>query len=133
MRLPDWEDRLGEFLAGVQGAAFAWGSNDCVTLAAGAVAALTGEDPLQGLPRNYRTQAGAMKALAKAGFADLRAAVDSKLAPVPLAFAGRGDVVMQDANLGVVIGREALFWGDEGLERRPVLGCDAAWKVGDRG
>jgi hypothetical protein len=130
MRLPDWEQRLAAYIAGAHGAAFAWGKHDCVRFAAGAVEAVTGE---RLLPRvQYRSQAGAYRALKELGFASVAEAVP--LPPVALAFAARGDVVAREDSLGVAVGRDALFVGEEGgepgLVRFPVLTCDRAWKVG---
>jgi hypothetical protein len=46
-RLPDWPERLADYLAAMRPHRFAWGTHDCVRFAAGAIAATTGRQVLQ--------------------------------------------------------------------------------------
>lgn len=80
---------LGAYLAARQTLPFAWGSNDCVKFAAGAVQAQTGRDPLAGWP-TWTTRRGAQRAMTQVG--ELIPAVDQALTPVSPAMAQRGDI-----------------------------------------
>ena len=44
-RLPDWPERLAAYLADQRPHRFAWGTHDCARFAAGAVHAITGQQP----------------------------------------------------------------------------------------
>jgi hypothetical protein len=91
MRRDDWPKKLAEYLRAPGRSSFSWGSNDCVTFAAGAVEAMCDENPLpSGLA--WADEESARAALEARG--GLRAAVESKLGP-PMGnprFAQRGDV-----------------------------------------
>jgi hypothetical protein len=130
MRVPDWAEALDRLIDERAGKPFAWGSHDCALWAADAVLAQTGQDfgaPFRG---KYRSVAGSLRALKEHGAGDLVSTITAALGePVPVAWAGRGDIVMLDGGAGVCIGRDALFVGDNGLEARRTLSCELAWKV----
>lgn len=134
IRAPDWEERLGDYLASRDGAVFAYGKIDCALFVAGAVKAMTGKDPARGFRGKYRSQASAVRAITQAGFESLSALMDAKFNNVPVAFAQRGDIVMdQDGSLGIVFGRDAIFVGQSddtpGLVRQPLASWARAWRV----
>lgn len=134
IRSADWEERLGEYLAANNNAVFKYGKLDCALFAAGAVKAMTGADPARGFRGKYRSQASSIRAIRAAGFDSLAAVMDSKFQDIPTAFAQRGDLVMDGADsLGVCIGRDALFVGEEagdaGLVRLPMASWSRAWRV----
>ena len=137
-RLPDWEDRLHDYLAGLAGASFAWGTLDCALFAAGAVLAMTGDDPAAAFRDRYGTARGSVRALRKWGAGTLEATIAATFADRPLAFARRGDLALVDgplgASVGVVVGADALFVGEEdgaaGLVRFPRAAWRRCWGVG---
>jgi len=134
IRRSNWERRLAVYLDGHRGAVFRYGRLDCALFAAGAVKAMTGKDPARGFRSKYRSQASAVRAIRAAGFEDLAAVVSSKFEAIAPAFARRGDLVMdRDGSLGVCVGREALFVGEEGglagLVRQPISAWAKAWRV----
>ena len=90
---------LAAYIAAREAAPFAWGSNDCVTFAAGAVLALTGRDPLADLPP-WNSERAALIGLKRRG--GLIAAVSSVLAEIAVAHAHRGDI-------GAVMGPDGPF------------------------
>ena len=65
MRNEDWPERLHEYIESRRDMPFAWGTNDCVTFAAGAILAMTGRD-LIGVPR-WDSAATAMRILQEMG------------------------------------------------------------------
>lgn len=120
---------LAALIEARQAAPFAWGRHDCVTFAAAAVRAQGGALKIPG--RRWRSEAGAARALARAG--GLEAAVDGVLRRVPPAFAARGDVALVDGARGpllaVVEGQTLVGPGPRGLERLPREAMRAAWSA----
>jgi hypothetical protein len=134
IRLPGWEDHLADYLAQHNGAVFKFGKLDCALFAAGGIKAMTGTDPARGLRGKYRSQASSVRALKEHGFDSLAALAGSALDEIPPAFAHRGDIVMDGSDsLGICVGSEALFVGDEdgapGLVRLPLASWARAWRV----
>jgi len=133
MRRPDWESRLAAYLAGEHGQPFAWGSRDCVLFAAGAIEALTGEDPAAEVRGRYATRIGALRRMKAEGAKEVGDLLDARLPRVAVGHARRGDLVLAEnagtLALGVVIGRDAVFVGESGLVRLPIGSWQAAWAV----
>lgn len=126
-RLSDWEARLSAYLAERFDAPHAWGSNDCVMYGAGAVMAQTGVDPAGEFRGKYRSFAGAQRVLAKHGDGSIESIVDAKFVRIAPAYAQRGDLVMAQGSLGVVIGAAALFPGEDGSHAGSVRLARAEW------
>lgn len=133
-RLPDWEQRLHDYVASLEGSAFAWGRHDCALFAAGAVVAVTGIDHAAPFRGRYRTARGSVRALHRFGAGTLEATLDAALARVAPGFARRGDLVMVDEMAGVCVGATALFVGEvdgvPGWVMHDRTRWSAAWTVG---
>ena len=133
MRLPEWEQRLGDYLAEVRDTPFAYGVHDCALHGGNVVLAITGVDHAEPFRARYATALGAARALRTIGAGSLEATFDSHLQEKPVAFAARGDLVMAGDAIGVCIGGDALFVGQEGqfdgLVRLPRSAWTKAWKV----
>lgn len=134
IRLPDWEDRLSAYLAAREKAEFRFGKMDCALFAAGAVEAMTGEDPAAQWRGRYRSHAGSVRQIRKAGHKSLVSLVSDIFEEIPPAFARRGDIVADRAgSLGVCIGAAALFVGEEdgapGLIRVGLIDWSTAWRI----
>jgi hypothetical protein len=114
VRLSDWEARLNAHLTQMQGEVFAWGKTDCCMFAAGVVIAQTGVDPIPEFRGRYTTKMGAAKALIKYGNGDLESTIAAKFEDRPIGYARRGDLVMHDGAVGVCVGADAMFMGQEG-------------------
>lgn len=91
-RAPDWQKRLRDTLARYRGATVVCGSLDCGTLWADAVLAVTGVDRLAEFRGTYDTEDGALRALAKAGFASASQLADALFTPVLPGDLHRGDL-----------------------------------------
>lgn len=114
---------------------FAWGPNDCVTFAAGAVEAMTGVDRIpQAIISKARwtTALDAAKRLARIGGLE-GAMAQAGCVEIPPAMAHRGDVALLD-----IEGRQSLciFEGDlivgpgvNGLVRQTRANAVRAWSV----
>lgn len=107
-RKPDWHMALCQYLAEAGRAPFAHGTHDCALFAAGAVAAMTGEDPAARWRGKYKSLKGGLGAMRRAGVADHVAMAARVLAEIPPAMARPGDIaVIPDGDLpalGVVQG-----------------------------
>lgn len=133
-RLPRWESRLHAYLTAQAAASFTYGTCDCALFCAGAVEAVTGEDPATAFRGKYSTARGSHRALKRYGAGTLEATVDALFPVIAPAFAQRGDIVLHGEALGVCVGRHALFVGQEGeregLVHVPRDQWTKAWKVG---
>lgn len=138
MRRSDWERALAAYIAECETRPYAWGEHDCALFAAGAVLAMTGDDPVPEFRGRYTTAAGSARALKRFGAGTLEATLDAKFEQRPIAFARRGDLAFHDGSVGVVMGPFALFVGgivDEaeheqaGLIRVPRADWQKAWSV----
>lgn len=133
-RLPDWEDRLGALIAERRDVSFGWGTHDCALWGADIVEALTGVDHGAPFRGKYDDAEGAARALRDFGQGTIVRTFDAVLKRCPLALLQRGDIAMigsgiKGVSVGGVIGGDALFIGDLGLERRAVRDCTRGWKV----
>jgi hypothetical protein len=132
-RFDDWDARLIAYLAERLRMPFAWGFNDCCTLARGAVEAMTGEDAMAGL-EPYTKERGAAKTLRAAGVRSFVELVDARFERVPGAFAQRGDLALAvlggRETLCVVEGETICGPGERGLVRLPREVMTVAWRVG---
>lgn len=132
-RVLDWEARLSAYLLSVRDRPFEWGVHDCALHVANAVLAITEADIAAEFRGKYSTDAGSLRALKRFGAGTLEATVDAKLPAIEPAFAQRGDLVMRAGMLGVCIGANAAFVGEEdgvpGLVEFPRREWQKAWAV----
>ena len=129
MRLADWEARLSDYLTDMAGKVYSYGEHDCALFAAGAVLAMTGNDPAGEFRGRYSTAGGSVKALKKDGAGDLEATIAAKFEVKPIGFAQRGDLVTYAGAVGVCIGADALLVTDGGLTRVPRSDWTGAFAV----
>ena len=129
-RISTWEQRLSDYIASKLNEPFEYGVNDCSLFSAGAVEAMTEEDPMPEFRGKYDSLLTSVRVIQDAGFADLEAVIDSKFPEVPIGFAKRGDLAFHDGSVGVIIGNEAVFVSDDGLIRTPRSEWTKTWAVG---
>jgi hypothetical protein len=134
-RLPDWEARLADYLIQWDGASYAYGTADCAKFAAGAIEAQTGVDYYAPFAGQYDSATSAAKALRSIGAGTLKKTFDKHLAERAVAFARRGDIVFDGNAVGVCVGADGVFIGqegeNEGLVRKARHEWTRAWAVGD--
>ncbi|MBB5684286.1 DUF6950 family protein [Sphingobium boeckii] len=134
MRIGTWERALADYLRAMESVVFSFGEADCALFAAGAVLAMTGNDPAKAFRGRYKSHASAVRALRQIGAGDLESTIDSLFEVKPPAFAQRGDLVWEGESVGVCIGADALFVGEEegrsGLVRIARAAWLKAWTVG---
>lgn len=135
-RLPTWRADLTAFIEVSRNVAFEWGANDCALWASLAYETVTGHDPAFGLRGTYKTAAGALKALKKAGYDTPESIAEARIGPRKLpAFVLPGEMVAADLatlglageerqlglSLGICNGPVCFFVGEEGLVELPTL------------
>ena len=138
-RRSTWEADLSAYIASRRDASFEWGKTDCAMFFAGAVLAMTGDDPAEPFRDKYDSEMGAAKALLKYGAGTLEATLDALFEPIPTGFIRRGDGVWNGEAVGVCVGEYALFMGrsvtaegqeiHEGLIRVPRAEWNGGWRV----
>ena len=133
-RIELWPVLLMEFFAARSATPFAWGTNDCVTYAADAVRAITGDDPLADLRGSWSTELGARRAVTRAG--GMPAALDSRFTRLPnVLCAQRGDigVLPEETGWHVVVVCMGALWacpGPDGVVTVSLEKAAMAWAVG---
>lgn len=128
MRLPTWERALSDYLASMRVVEYRYGRNDCGLFAAGAVLAMTGEDPAAAFRGEYDSATGAAKALRRIGAGDLESTLDSMFPRKQPPFAHRGDLIWNGEAVGVCAGAYALFIAAEGQGGGLVRVMRADWQ-----
>lgn len=133
MRSETWERDLATYLAAQHARPFQHGTHDCALFAAGAVMAMTGDDPAKAFRGRYKSQASAVRALRTIGAGDLESTITDMFERVEPAFAQRGDLIWNGEAVGVCDGAGAWFVGAEG-EREGMVSLPrwqwrGAWRV----
>jgi hypothetical protein len=144
-RRRDWPERLAAYVDSTRAVPFAWGRQDCVLWAAGAIREMTGVDPVAELRGRYADVAGAVRVLREIAddLAGAVAAVASRrgYAAVKPSRAQRGDLVLALADpsgtphpdwphcLGVCVGPGAVSPGPAGLTYLQMGRVLAAWRI----
>lgn len=138
-RRSTWEADLSAYIASVRSRPFTFGEHDCGLFAAGAVLAMTGDDPGEPFRGQYKNEIGCAKALKRFGAGDLKSTLDALFDDRPIGRLQRGDLVWNGEAVGVCMGDYALFVGhhpvDDGTElhgliRVPRAEWAGGWRVG---
>ncbi len=115
MRYPDWPVRLNEYIIQAEKKEFELGTHDCCTFAAGAIEAMTGEDPMPEFRDQYDDWQSAEDALDAVGYDNLYKTLTKKFGAAILGQKGqKGDLAFYDGSCGIVLGRYAMFLGEKG-------------------
>jgi hypothetical protein len=134
-RADDWPERLAAFIDERRDHGFAWGLQDCFTLAADAALALTGEDPAEVVRGEYSNEEGAEAIIGPDGLeAWVAATMAAWGAPeCEPAFAQRGDMVFvavgNQRMCGVHLGSTVAVPGADRLHFLPASRILRAWVV----
>lgn len=129
-----WRTALADYVQRSAGRPFVPGDHDCALFAAGAVAAMTGEDFGADYRGRYKTLAGGYRLLKKRGFdnhADLAASIFEEIHP---SHAMVGDLAAINGDggisLGVVQGEGVYVLSPEGrIGTVPLLSATRAFRV----
>lgn len=131
-RRSTWEADLSAYIALVRALPFEYGQHDCGLFAAGAVLAMTGDDPGAPFRGQYSSELGCAKALKRFGAGDLKSTLDSLFDDRPIGRLQRGDLVWNGDAVGVCMGDNALFVGQEGEVEGLIRISRAEWAGGWR-
>lgn len=114
-RLPDWEQRLSAYITAAWDRPFDWGQHDCILHSASAVEAQTGVDIAADYRGRYSDKASAAAILKTQGEGTLLRTLDATLERRKPSRARRGDLVWYKGAIGVCLGAEAAFVGEDRL------------------
>lgn len=134
MRKTDWQTGLARYLGEVARKPLAYGTHDCALFAAGAVAAITGDDPAAPFRGRYTTLRGGLRVLRGAGYADHIDLARTLFAGIPVALALPGDLAViatpDGSSLGVVQGGSVYVLHPGGhLGLVPLTDASEAFRV----
>lgn len=120
MRRPDWRGRLDLYVNEVRRLPFSPGTHDCALFVAGAIEAMTGEDPAAELRGRYRTLEEGLVLLQSQGFIDHVDAAAARFERIPREMAQIGDLAVVKAEaegraLGLVGGHRVFVVGHRGM------------------
>lgn len=134
-RAADWPERLAAFIDARRDDGFAWGLQDCFSLAADAALELTGDDPAAAVRGEYSTEEEAEAIIGPEGLeAWVAATMTAWGAPeCEPAFAQRGDMVFvavgNQRMCGVHLGSVVAVPGADRLHFLPASRVLRAWVV----
>ncbi len=134
-RAEDWPERLASFIDDRRNQAFAWGMQDCFTLAADAALEMTGDDPAASVRGAYSSEDEAEAIIGPAGLeAWVAATMAAWGAPeCDPAFAQRGDMVFvavgNQRMCGVHCGNAIAVPGADHLHFLPTSRALRAWVI----
>jgi hypothetical protein len=131
MKLPDWHDRLWQFVREHEAIPFSWTQRNCCHFAFAAADAMTGSNRAAVVEYFSYTKRKALRHLVEVG--GLRAFVSRHFGnPVP-GRVQRGDIVLVDTPAGEVaglwVGNVALVTGEERLVEYPRDAVICRWEV----
>ena len=129
-RLSNWEQQLSDYLLSKKHEPFEYGKHDCAHFVAGAVEAVTGENPMSEITKDYKTQIGSLRVLKELGFDNVEQFTCSKFTSTPVGFAQTGDIALHDGSLGIVISSKAVFASEIGYTFVDRSEWSNAWEVG---
>lgn len=131
MRYPDWPVRLNEYIIKAEKLEFKLGTHDCCTFAAGAIEAITGEDPMTELRDHYDDWAGSEDGLDEASYEVLYKTLTKLLGKAIIGQKGqKGDLAFYEGSCGIVLGRYAIFLGENGCVYVPISRVQRAFRIG---
>ncbi|EME71383.1 hypothetical protein H261_03203 [Paramagnetospirillum caucaseum] len=140
-RFQDWPVRLDAAIAAARAVPFGYGpgQSHCCLFSSGVVQAITGTDVYAWFRGRYRCERGAYVALRRFAGGDVpeavaRIAAECGAPEIPLALAGRGDVVLFDTPegpaMGICLGAHLVsVTRPHGLGFLPMSAATRAWKV----
>jgi hypothetical protein len=134
-RLPCWPERLAALIEARRSHGFVWGAHDCVTLAADAVLAMTGADPLAAYRGTYDTEEQAERIIGPDGLEAFVARLLDEFGAreVRPAYARRGDWAIvnigNQALCGVVLAGDVVVPGADRLQFVPQRRAVRAWGI----
>lgn len=129
MRVENWHSNLLAYIDQQERKPFAYGTNDCLLMVAGAIEVVTGVNHAEPYRGRYATLSEARALLGRS----LLSFVKSKLPEIHISQAGDGDIaamkVKSDWSFGVLIGAHFYVQTETGLGILPRSDAEKAFKV----
>lgn len=129
VRKPDWLDRLNAVLEEAVTRPHDWQANDCCRVAARAIVAMTGDDPMPGF--DYATEDEAWAQIGAYG--GLRRYLDKTFGGWKRpAFARRGDLMLARGGkaVGICVGAKVAIMSEAGFGYLPLRDFVACYPLG---
>lgn len=127
-KLPKWDEHLNDYLFQAQRKEFKYGEHDCVTFVVGAVESMTGIGLLKGIQYTPDTKDQALRVYGRGTLYRTLVHVFGK--PKRGVYGRKGDIAFYEGACGVVLGRTALFLGDEGMRLVTISKIPRAFRIG---
>ncbi len=136
VRTQGWQVRLVELIRSNAKTQYELGTWDCAKFGIAVVQALCEQDIGAPYPGEYKTVAGYMRILRKAGMTSVFEPFDALFERVAPLLAKTGDLVSDGVSIGCVLEENALFVGEDpgseySLVRFPVSSMQWAWKINE--
>jgi hypothetical protein len=134
-RISNWPRALADYVAANQHKAFAWGKQDCIMFACGAIEAITGKDPAHHWRGQYASALGAARIFRNwGGFEEMVSTIAGAegFDEQPVAMARRGELVLLQKrwpNSGVCLGMWSAFAGKNNIVMVKTAECYRSWRV----
>ncbi len=129
-RYLDWPVRLNEYIIASEKKKFEHGTHDCVIFAAGAIEAMTGENPMLEFRDQYDDWNDSEEGLNEAGYDKLYKNIIKRFGTPILGVKGqKGDLAFYEGACGIVLGRYAMFLGENGYVYVSLRHLQRAFRV----
>jgi len=132
MRPENWPTLLNDYVDAARRTPFAWGTQDCVTFTAGWQTIATGVDNFAPFRGKYDSELSAFRIMHGKGVHTMDEAGDYLFGKRinDVAYAQRGDIVLVEGALGIVVGAKAVCSTREGVVFFDLWKFLCGWKVG---
>lgn len=133
-----WYPKYVEFIDEMRHRPFTWGSDDCgIAWAARLVEIVRGENPMRDVELNYVSERGAIRALRKLGYDDLKEAAEDilKTPPSHPSTAKLGDLALIKTDgpfgyaFGAVNGERVFYRQENGIGTTDLLEAECIFKL----
>lgn len=138
-RKPNWESGLNRAIDRARGRPFAWGTNDCFTIAAEIITEISGkEDVLKDYRGRYNNAASAQRFIKQFRHGVRGAALHilREFPQIHVHSAKRGDIVLLRQGdreiMGVCLGAEVAAPAEDGIHFLPLKQAVLAWGIGHK-
>ena len=131
MRPETWPALLDDYVGRARAAAFAWGSNDCVSFTCGWHQLMTGLDVYEPFRGKYDSETSAFRTMHTHGVTSMEGAGRFLFGAArrSYAFTKRGDIVYSQGALGICIGKVGAFLTIDGLSFIDFPEFELGWSV----
>jgi hypothetical protein len=132
MRVQNWESKLSNYIEECRNKKFSWDSNNCGQFVLEWEKILMGKTKFPEFYKKYKSLKELKEKLKECGFKSWITLFNQRLTRINTQLAQRGDLVTLRAKnsfcMGICIGRNCAFLGDEKLEFVSIDHIQYAWR-----